>query len=198
MKYPRYLKIRLQNRTFIFAGTPTQKDAVVQLRQNVYIEEDKTKNCVNYPNDKFLSYSTCDDYFLQRSLPTGLVPIWLKDNMDDVTTKMVVEKFPNNSISYEDLFDGTQLSDCPLPCTTTSVETRLLTETIRTDNSSGINLTFSPTIIITTTSFLKFTIAKFLSDLGGCMGLWLGLSMVQLVESVLKCVLPIILGRRKE
>jgi hypothetical protein len=106
------------------------------LWQNVYLEEDKTKNCQVYPNDEFLSYSACDDHFLQSSLPPGLIPLWLKDNMDQVTTMKVVDKFPNNSISYEDMFDGTPLSDCPLPCTTTSVETRLLAETTMTVHKS--------------------------------------------------------------
>ena len=104
---------------------------------------------------------------------------------------MQVDTFPNNSIAYGDLLDGSQISDCPLPCTTTSVESRILTETSY-ENISKIDLTFSPTIIVTTTSFLKFIFAKFLSDLGGCLGLWLGLSMVQLVDMVWKFVLKFV------
>ena len=159
----------------------------MQLKKTKFIEEDKTKNCLTYPTDKFPSYSSCDNNFLKSSLPSGLEPIWLAEDIDTVTTLMNIEKFPNNSIDYGDLLDGTQTSDCHLPCVTTFVETRLFSESSSTFNGSLINLTFSPTISITTTSFLKFIFAKFLSDLGGCMGLWLGLSMFQLVETLIKC-----------
>ena len=145
-----------------------------------------------YQTRQYASYSECDDEFLHRSLPPNLVPIWLADSLEQVSPSMQVDTFPNNSIAYDDLPDGTQLSDCPLPCTTTSVETRILTETSSSNNISTINLTFSPTIIVTTTSFLKFIFAKFLSDLGGCLGLWLGLSMVQMVDTVWKYILSFI------
>ena len=146
---------------------------------------------LSYHTRQYASYSECDDDFLHRSLPPDLVPIWLADSLDQVSPTMQVDTFPNNSISYGDLPDGTQISDCPLPCTTTSAETRILSETSY-ENVSRIDLTFSPTIIVTTTSFLKFIFAKFLSDLGGCLGLWLGLSMVQLVDMVWKFVLKFV------
>ena len=144
---------------------------------------------------QYASYSECDDDFLHRSLPPDLVPIWLADSLDQVSPTMQVDTFPNNSIAYDDLPDGTQISDCPLPCTTTSVESRILTETSY-ENVSRIDLTFSPKIIVTTTSFLKFIFAKFLSDLGGCLGLWLGLSMVQLVDMVWKFVLKFVFRKK--
>ena len=99
---------------------------------------------------------------------------------------------PGNSstISYEDLWDGTQLSPCPLPCSTTHTDTRLLAEYPGTKNSSRINLTFSTKVEVTTTDFLKFYLSTVLSDLGGSMGLWLGLGMVQAVEVVCTCMLP--------
>ena len=43
---------------------------------------------------------------------------------------------------------------------------------------------------MTRTDFLKFYLSTFLSDLGGSMGLWLGLGMVQAVELLVTCVLP--------
>ena len=46
----------------------------------------------------------------------------------------------------------------------------------------GIELYFSQDITVTKTEFLKFTFEKFLSDVGGSMGLWLGLGILQSFE----------------
>ena len=106
--------------------------------------------------------------------------------MTKVTRKQFVGKFPDNDIAYGDLFDGTQLSDCQLPCTRTHVETRLVMENRGSRKYSIFDLTFSPTIHITTTKFHEFIFAKFLSDLGGSLGLWLGLSVFHLTEMIFR------------
>ena len=52
-----------------------------------------------------------------------------------------------SNVDYDDLYDGTQASPCPLPCTTWSTDTRLLGEyTNDNENASDINLTFAPKV----------------------------------------------------
>ena len=89
-------------------------------------------------------------------------------------------------LSYADLFDGTQLSDCPLPCTTTYTETKhLFDRTVSNSNISTLLLTVSSKVLVTRTDFPEFSLASFLSEVGGSMGLWLGLGMVQVMERLL-------------
>ena len=96
----------------------------------------------------------------------------------------------SSMVKYEDLFEGTQLSDCPLPCTTTHTETNYLHETPDPRNFSSLFLTFSSKVMVTRTDFLNFSLSSFLSEVGGSMGLWLGLGMVQTMELVINSLLP--------
>ena len=64
----------------------------VQVIQGVFVEADKARNCGNYPHGGFSSYRSCDDEFQRKSLESlapGLVPVWLADHLDQVTTHMV-------------------------------------------------------------------------------------------------------------
>ena len=149
---------------------------------------------MNYPHANYESYNACDDAFLTSALPPGLVPIWSVDTMANVTTKLYIKELPNTPYDYGDLFDGTQISPCLLPCSTISIETRLLAENFEQGNITVLNLTFSQSVLVTTTDFLKFIFVNFLSDLGGCMGLWLGLGLVQTIEIVIQCILPRVRG----
>ena len=56
----------------------------------------------------------------------GLVPVWLTDSTENVTTHLYIEK-PKES----GLVTGTQKSPCPLPCSTTHVESRVLREGVK-------------------------------------------------------------------
>ena len=93
-------------------------------------------------------------------------------------------------VEYGDLATGTQPSDCPLPCTTTQTETKHLYDTKENRNFSTLCLTFSSKVLVTRTDFLKFSPASFLSEVGGSMGLWMGLGLVQAMELVINYLLP--------
>ena len=92
--------------------------------------------------------------------------------------------------TFEDLFDGTQLSDCPLPCITTTTETKHISDKTNPCNLSTLLLTLSSKVLVTRTDFPEFRLASFLSEVGGSMGLWLGLGMVQALELVINSLLP--------
>ena len=39
--------------------------------------DDVNSNCVNYPTKIFSSYADCDEDFLRKGMPDGLVPFWI-------------------------------------------------------------------------------------------------------------------------
>ena len=158
------------------------------MKENIFLEEDKTKNCVNYPNEKFLSYNDCDKDFLISTLHPGLIPIWATNSMENVTTSLYIEENRMNPLYAVYLASGAQKSPCPLPCSTMFVESRFLREKNENRNQSVFHLTFSDEVLVTKTEFLKFSFKIFLSDIGGSMGLWLGLGLLQAVQISLNCV----------
>ena len=51
------------------------------IRKNIDSPEDTSSNCVNYPTDKYRSFSDCDQDFIKKTLPEGLVPFWSVTNL---------------------------------------------------------------------------------------------------------------------
>ena len=41
---------------------------LIQIKENIFVEEDETKNCQNYPNAKFVSYGNCDEDFIKKEV----------------------------------------------------------------------------------------------------------------------------------
>lgn len=171
---------------------------VVRLSQNRFVEGDKSENCKIYPNKEFESYNDCDKEFIRRVLSTyspAFVPVWATDNMTEVTTFFDWNKLSilsNNTIDYEDLPDGNRASDCPLPCTQTYVDSRFVSKREYSGDIPGaITITFSDTIHITTNDFPPFLFFSFLSKLGGSLGLWLGVGVLQIAELLGKVFLPL-------
>ena len=167
---------------------------VVTLRQNIYVEEDKSKGCKNYPFNDFPTYGSCDLEFVIRSLgdvgPSQFLPFWATKNWSLVTKLAVLNKDKVYNVSvpwnknFECIFDGTAVSDCPVPCLSTSAEAKEEDVSI-TDDGSDIDITFFETILVTTTSFPEFSFSDALAKLGGAMGLWLGLGIMQVLEITL-------------
>ena len=63
----------------------------VEISKNVYLEEDKSKKCADYPNSEFDTYMECDDRYMKNICQRfQLAPIWLLDDFSHVTSKAVV------------------------------------------------------------------------------------------------------------
>ena len=56
---------------------------MVEISRNIFVEEDPSKRCTNYPTDVFQSYKECDNWYMRNLLSKvspDLVPIWLADD----------------------------------------------------------------------------------------------------------------------
>ena len=63
----------------------------VEISKNVYLEEDKSKNCRDYPNQDFASYMDCDEQHMKNICKSmNLAPIWLYDDLNEVTTMNIL------------------------------------------------------------------------------------------------------------
>ena len=90
---------------------------------------------------------------------------------------------------------------CPLPCTETLVKTVLLDEFYKTSaelNVSRIDIVFYHKVDMTIRDFPIFNFASFLASLGGTLGLWLGLGILQLLDSILVTICKDMRCCRKE
>ena len=156
----------------------------VMLSENIYVETDPTKGCRNYPTENFPSYNDCDKDFIRKELDNnvakGFTPFWATDNFDQVSTANVKE-LPDTAMLLA-LYDGSKASNCPLPCQTTSMRTVPFSEEYY--ESPLIQINFADLVPISKTDFMEFSLAEFLSNIGGSLGLWLGLGVLQLLQVV--------------
>ena len=72
IKLTRELNIEEQNVFSSGASLELDKDEsleyLIQIKENIFVEEDETKNCQNYPNAKFVSYGNCDEDFIKKEV----------------------------------------------------------------------------------------------------------------------------------
>ena len=74
------------------------KKFVLRIEENIFVEEDESKNCEEYPNSDYASYRECDDNFT-RSIcsKAGLVPVWMAEQLENVTFHAVPKKSGKSS-----------------------------------------------------------------------------------------------------
>ena len=108
------------------------------------------------------------------------------------------------------LFNGNDKSPCPLPCTTFQIRKKIISAANvknKGDPHEGrIRLLFSSNVQVSRTDFVKPTLTRLklksnlyfinnfniltslLAEVGGSMGLWLGLGVVQALQVTVTCV----------
>ena len=69
----------------------TTKVYAVKIKENIFVEEDPSQTCRNYPTSEFASYTECDDQYVRRRIDQlapglNLTPVWMPGNLDMVTT----------------------------------------------------------------------------------------------------------------
>ena len=155
-----------------YTATSSQNHFIAELSQHRFVEADSSANCVNYPTDH-KTYNDCDKNYIKKVLSTyspNFSPIWSTLKMEQVSELLSTPGiFPNHSVTYEDLSDGTQISDCPLPCTQTYVETRSISYITNEDNSmDAITVTFVDNVEVTVYDFPRFQMVSFISQVTNC------------------------------
>ena len=117
----------------------------ILLNNEVFVENDPSKNCQNYPNQEYLNYQvllntlflycigikyvqTCDDQFIMKEfdpLNWPFLPTWISGIISELEMENI---YSNDYVSISskiiNLFNGVTLSDCPQPCQTTTVRSR--------------------------------------------------------------------------
>ena len=64
---------------------------VVKIKKTVFVEEDPSQTCRNYPTSEFESYTECDDKYMKKKIEEiapgkNLTPVWMTENLDTVTS----------------------------------------------------------------------------------------------------------------
>ena len=137
---------------------------IVDISQRVFVEEDPTNTCRDYPNADFSTYAQCDDQFMRKLLP-NITPIWLAEDLAHVTTE-AFDEFGTYGRTMADMIDGSLVSDCPLPCKTTHTQAKLFNTMSSADTE--IDIAFSSKVKITRTDMKRPTLSSFLSEVREC------------------------------
>ena len=162
----------------------------VILEQTKFLEEDVSKNCVNYPTENHITYQHCDDSFQKEFLEkhSPYKPFWAFGQLNKNEPNVPYLKELRFLINL--LFAGSTKSTCPLPCTTNVAETELM---YKQEGAYGCNwISCLPDEVrMTETLFVETSVGQVLSDIGGTLGLWLGLGVLQLFQSIasIKCTM---------
>ena len=64
---------------------------MVEISKTLFVKEDPSKRCTDYPTEKFETYKECDNLYMRGLLDKispELVPIWLNKDINDVSSSL--------------------------------------------------------------------------------------------------------------
>ena len=158
--------------------TSIHNSFIVKLSQQKFVEADNVENCAIYPTRDYQTYNDCDKTYINNVLSTyspNFVPLWSTQDMEEVSRLLSYPgTFPNNTVSYEDLYDGYQISSCPLPCTQTFVDTRSISYVKNEVDLDSIAFTFVEKIEITLYNNPKVHLIDFIFQVNKLVGVSAG------------------------
>ena len=172
------------------------KNYFVTISQEVYDEEDKSRKCHNYPMENFNSYAECDIAFAKDkyiedlrkrnclSNSDTITPLFVTKNLTEVTELKILNCALERSDQDEqrDLFKGEKISFCPSPCNVT--QTNSLLTSVEEDDADFIMIAFDSSVSISRITVDRFKMMESLNFFGSNLGLWPGLGMFQIIETL--------------
>ena len=167
-----------------------------EFSQTVFVEEDPSIRCKNYPFEGLKSFDECDKEQMEAWVVDkyNFLPFFMAKEEANATVGPVEVNFNcNDSASPEAYahFNGYIKSSCPRPCTQTQIKlNRLVAESW--DFGPAVEVIFSDKVMVTYNYYPKFSPVEALASLGGSLGLWLGLGVLQLLQLTLAALISLI------
>ena len=96
----------------------------VSFSKNIFMEEDISKNCKNYPNKEYETYKGCEDFFVHDFFGTygQLSPIWAWDQSRNISTNVFISNLTSEFEHHlTNVITGVKPLKCKQPCTTVRV-----------------------------------------------------------------------------
>ena len=159
----------------------------MNMEQNHKLEDLHRSQCTNY--DRPEDYTSCEDAFIKENLMQrgwgDIKPLFVVDA--DETTD--ASEMPDNFTFYPvtertwDIMNGITFNNCKKPCLMTNIRSTYISEAAF-PGGEIIQMFFPEYVNRNTEKVVNFDPLVMLSLAGGNIGLWLGMSVLQVLETV--------------